>query len=464
MRRIKTKLSAAIISIVLLTVSIISLLSNYLINKQFTEYIARQQELRSQIITATLSQQYSTVTGEWDMDYIHNIGMLSLYEGYILKVYDNQNRLLWDAQAHDMALCNQIMGDISERMRIQYPQLEGEFHATAYPLIQSGIQVGTVSISYFGPFFLTENDLRFLAALNKVLISVGLASLLLSIIIGNLLAERISRPILKTVDITKEISDGNYGVRLNEKADTKELNLLVGSINQMAQSLENLERLRKQLTEDVAHELRTPITILQTHLEAMLEGFWEPTSERMQSCYDETVRISKLVYALESLARIESDTLQLNKEQLSVHLLIRKVIAGFEGELTRKAIKLEVLGSETEVTADRDRLQQVLVNLLSNAIKYTETEGYIRIEVSETQNSVSISVKDNGIGIPEEDMPYIFERFYRADKSRNRATGGSGIGLTIVKAIVEAHGGRVLAESRLQEGSSFTVVLPKETM
>lgn len=461
MRSLKTKLSAAIISIVLLTVAIISFLSNYLINKQFTEYIARQQELRAQVITSTLSQQYTRLTRVWNMEYIHTIGMLSLYEGYILKVYDEQGEILWDAQSHDMALCNQIMQDISERMRIKYPQMEGEFTATNYPLTQSGIQVGTVSISYFGPFFLTENDFRFLSALNKVLVSVGLASLLLSVLIGSLLARRISRPILKTIDITKEIADGNYGVRLKEKVDTKELNMLVGSINHLALSLETLEKLRKQLTEDVAHELRTPITILQSHIEAMIEGIWEPTPERMQSCYDETIRISKLVNDLEKLAKIESDNLKLDKEQFSLKELLRRTAAGFEAELKQKELTFDLEGPDIQIYADPDRLQQVVVNLLSNAIKYSEAGGNILAETFETKDTIGFRVTDDGIGIPEEELPFIFERFYRADKSRNRSTGGSGIGLTIVKSILEAHGGSIRVTSKPQEGSTFTAILPK---
>ena len=462
MKSIKTKLSVSIISIVMFTIAIISFLSNYLINKQFTEYISRQQELKAEVITTTLSQQYTKMTKQWDLDYIHTVGMLSLYEGYIIKVYDSQDQILWDAQAHDMGLCNQIMEDISERMRIKYPQMDGEFKASVYPLIQSGVSVGSVSISYFGPFFLTENDFRFLDSLNKILLGVGFSSLLLSIFIAGVLARRISHPILKTVEITKKIADGNYGVRLEEKADTRELNLLVSSINHLAVSLETLEKLRKQLTEDVAHELRTPITILQSHIEAMMEGIWEPTPERMQSCYDETIRISKLVCDLEQLSKLENENLRLNKTIFPLQDLIHKVVPGFDSELKQKDLSIKVEGPEVKIRADQDRLQQVLINLLSNAVKYSKPGGNIRIEVFETTDTAGFHVKDDGIGIPENELPFIFERFYRADKSRNRQTGGTGIGLTIVKSIVEAHDGRIQVQSKLNEGSTLTVILPKE--
>ncbi|HKL79396.1 MAG TPA: ATP-binding protein [Mobilitalea sp.] len=462
MRSIKTKLSSAMILLVLLTVTVISLLSNYLIDKQFTEYIARQQELRAKVISATISQQYTKLTREWDLEYIHTVGMFSLYEGYILKVYDDQKQILWDAEAHDMNLCNQIMDDISERMRIKYPQNEGEFTATTYPLIQSGVTVGSISISYFGPFFLTENDFRFLDSLNKVLMGVGFTSLLLSVVIGSILAKRISRPILKTVDVTKKIADGNYEVRLEEKTDTLEINMLIDSINHLAYSLENMEKLRQRLTEDVAHELRTPITILLSHIEAMMEGIWEPTKERLQSCYEETIRISKLVNDLQQLATLESDNLKLNKTVFPLYELLNEAVNGFEGQLAENKLRVTIQGPEITVNADKGRLEQVLVNLLSNAVKYSEGGGCIIFETFETEDSAGFYIKDDGNGIPEEELPFIFERFYRADKSRNRLTGGTGIGLTIVKSIVGAHGGRVKVKSRLNEGSTFTIILPME--
>ncbi len=461
MRSLKSRLSLSILMIVLLTIAIISVLSNYFINRQFTDYISRQQELKTQVITTSIGQQYSMQTGEWNLDYIHAIGMSSLYEGYILKVYDQENKVLWDAQAHDMNLCSRIMGEISQRMRIEYPQLDGEFTSVTYPLQQDGKSVGSVSISYFGPFFLNENDFKFLRSLNIILLGVGAVSLLISFLVGTMLARRISSPILKTVEAAKQIADGNYGVRIQEELDTKELDLLVGSINHLAASLETLEKLRKQLTEDVAHELRTPITILQSYLEAMADGLWEPDQERLQSCYDEVERIGRLVGDLESLAKLEGGILKLDRQQVELYPLVEQVTATFALEIKNKNLQVELQGANPFLIADQGRLKQVVINLLSNAIKYSTEGCSITFELFETRDSAGFSIRDNGIGIAEEELPYIFERFYRADKSRNRLTGGTGIGLTIVKSIVEAHGGRVSVRSRPGEGTTFNVSLPK---
>lgn len=458
-RSLKTQLSFTILTIVLATIVIVSILSNLFINNQFTKYLTRQQDLKKQIIISSISKQY--ISGKWNKEYIHAIGMNSLYEGYIIKVYDKENRILWDAQAHDMNLCNQIMDEISNRMKIQYPQLDGEFKAEASPMKIHNTKIGTVSISYFGPFFLNENEFRFLHSLNQILLFVGLISLVLSALVGQLLARKISQPILKTVEATKKISDGNYDVRLVEESNTSEIMLLMESINHLAHSLQTLEKLRKQLTEDVAHELRTPITILQSHLEALSEGIWEVTPQRLDSCYDEAVRIGKLVGDLENLARIEGEVIKLNKQEIDLKDTIDKIVANFSQEAEQKNIKIEVSGEAVRMKGDALRISQVIINLISNALKYSGQGCHILVHCFSDKEEVGFFVQDNGMGIAQEEIPFIFERFYRADKSRNRMTGGAGIGLTIVKSIVKAHDGRVEVSSELNQGSCFRVYFPK---
>jgi signal transduction histidine kinase len=387
--------------------------------------------------------------------------MSAVYEGYIIKVFDSQNKSIWDAEAHDMSLCNQVMNDISARMEARSPQINGQVTSKTFSITNNNVIIGSVSISYYGPYFLSDNDFKFIDSLNIILIIIGGFSLLLSIIIGFIMAKRISRPILKTVDAAKLISDGNYNVRIDEVTGTKEIEKLIQSINHLAETLETQEKLRKQLTEDVSHELRTPIAILQSHVEAMIEGVWEPSKERLESCNDEILRIGGLVSDLENLANNESDNLKLNKKNISLSEITNKAIRSFEAKIKNKNLHVEVSGNCSDILADGDKINQVVMNLMSNAIKYTEEGGKIDIELSEANDNVIFNIKDNGIGIADEELPFIFERFYRTDKSRNRETGGSGIGLAIVKSIVEAHGGTVVAESKLDEGTSFEVTLPK---
>lgn len=459
--RLKTKLSFAIALVVLLTVTIISFLANKFIGEQFNNYINRQQERKMGEIVTSLSQQYIKSTDKWKTDFIHTIGMSALYNGYIIKVYDIQNKSIWDAEAHDMSLCSQIMEDISKRMETKYPQMNGEVTSKSFNITRDNIKLGSVNISYFGPYFLSENDFKFLDSLISVIIIVGSVSLLFSVIIGILMAKRLSSPILKTVYATSQISDGNYQIRIDEKSNTLEIDMLILSVNHLAESLEKQEKLRKQLTEDVSHELRTPIAILQSHLEAIIQGIWEPTTERLQSCNDEIKRIGSMVSELENLANIDSDNLMLNKTEINLLDIINKALSSFEVKIKDKNLYVAVSGNCSNIFADGDKIIQVVVNLLSNSIKYSNDGGNINITILETTNSAIFRIEDNGIGIPENELPFIFERFYRADKSRNRKTGGSGLGLAIVKSIVEAHGGKVSVDSQINNGSCFEVILPK---
>ncbi|MGV8905455.1 MAG: ATP-binding protein [Acetobacterium sp.] len=458
---LRTKLTLTIALVMLLTIAIISLLSNFLIEKQFTSYLEILQEKRTLEIAGNLSQQYDENTQTWDLNFVHTIGMSALYDGYIIKVYDRDNRILWDAETCDMTMCSQITNDINNRMMMRYPNGNGEFTAKTLEITKNNDVIGTVNMSYFGPYFLSEDDFQFLNALNLIFLGIGIISLVFSVVIGTFLAKRLSRPILKTVSVTKQISDGDYNVRITENSSTKEMDELILSINQLADSLGKQEALRKQLTADVAHELRTPLTSIGTHIEAMIEGVWEPTTERLQSCEDEILRIGKMVQDMESLAKVESENLKLNKAPIKLIELAKKAASNFEVEINNKDLKVSIDGDASNISGDSDRISQVFINLLSNAVKYTPEGGVINITVSELAQAMKISIKDNGIGIPENELPFIFERFYRADKSRNRMTGGSGIGLAIVKSIVTAHGGSVEVESRLNEGSCFIVILPK---
>lgn len=461
---LKSKLSLTIAFVVLLTVALISFLSNYLIQDQFKSYIATQQQKAANQIVESVSVQYDPSSGLWDTDFIHTIGMYALYDGYIVKVYDNNGGVVWDAETCDMSLCTKVIDDISHRMMSEYPNINGKFTTKTFPAVQDSKEIGRVSISYYGPYFLSEDDFLFLGALNRILVGIGIFSLIISVITGIFLARQLSKPILKTVEVTKDIADGKYEARISEGAGTKEINQLIGSINHLAGSLEKQETLRRQLTADVAHELRTPLTTVQTHLEAIMEGVWEPTRERLEGCYDEMTRLGNLVSDLESLAKVESDNLKLDKTEVILRELTDRILGGFEKELADRSLSVKLEGNCSAVQADKDRISQVIINLVSNAVKYTPDGGKIRITLSDWEDSVVFSISDNGIGIPEEELPYVFERFYRADKSRNRNTGGSGIGLAIVKSIITAHGGTIDVESRINEGSNFMFTLPRQTI
>jgi signal transduction histidine kinase len=461
MRKFRTQLTLIITLIVLATILLISILANTFINMEFEEYAKKQQQIRASELAENLSHQYNSASGTWNTEYVHGVGMAALYDGYILRLTDARGNVVWDAENHDMEACSQVMMEIINRMEEKRPGLSGGFVSQAYALKQNGQVIGSVVVGSYGPYFLKESDFRFLDSLNLVLVIIGSLVLFCSVIIAGFLARRVSRPIIKTAHIAKQIADGNYNIRFSGQPKTQELDELVTAVNHMAASLKKQEGLRRRLTTDVAHELRTPLTAVSSHLEAIIEGVWEPTNERLQSCYEEIGRISGLVSDLERLAKVENENLRLEKSDVDLLELVHIVAGNFESESQKKSILLTVEGAKTPVPADKDRLNQVLANLLSNAIKYTPKNGKIHVSVKSTDKSGMITVTDNGIGVPEKDLPFLFERFYRTDSSRNRSTGGAGIGLAIAKSIVHAHGGTITVESKVGQGSRFIVALPK---
>lgn len=459
-QKISTQLSVGFVIIVLTTVLIISVTSNVLIKHRFEKYVIEQQQDFIEQLAATLEHQYNSINEEWNLEYIHGVGMYALNDGYIIRLYDNEQNIIWDAQNHDMTLCHQVMQKISDRM--DEKQIEGSFSTYHHNLNQNGNVVGYVEVDYYSPYYYNESDFKFLDSLNKVLFIVGILSIVFAVILGVIFARGLSIPLVKLTDVTRKISQGNYNIRFKSNVRTQELAELSNAVNHMAENLEVQEGIRKRMTSDVAHELRTPIANVSSHLEAIIEGVWEVSTERLQSCYDELNRISNIISDLEKLHEIEDDNINLEKESVDLLELSQSVLIAFEPKLQEKHITSKIIGNSTVISGDIKRLYQVIFNLVSNAIKYSTDNGYINISINEDKETATIIVEDNGIGIAKKDSELVFERFYRTDISRNRKTGGTGIGLAIVKAIVDAHNGRVYVESEEGRGSRFVVILPKK--
>lgn len=458
---LRSKLSISYLFLALLLTGLLIVMVNFFFEKQFQDYRIKQIQQNNQEIVSALAQQFSAETGTWAEPYVESIGIHALEQGLILKISDAGGRVVWDATVHNNGLCIQMINHMSSNMMTRYPDFEGGYMESSYAVRKGDLFAGTARIGYYGPFFLSDNDLAFISTLNRMIVIIGLVALIAALILGAVMSRRMIKPLSRAVSAAGEISRGYYGGRITEKSDTREIIQLTSAINGLAESLQTQEGLRKRLTSDVAHELRTPLATLQSHMEAMIDGIWEPDSERLKSCHEEIIRISRLVGDLEKLARFEGENLRLDKSVFDVRELAGSIKINMEAEFLQKGVHLSVQGDSTSVLADRDKISQVMINLLSNALKFTDEGGKVDLAVEQGQGQVLITVSDTGAGISEEDLPHIFERFYRADPSRNRLTGGSGIGLAIVKAIVEAHGGAVSAESEIGKGSRFTIKVPE---
>ena len=256
------------------------------------------------------------------------------------------------------------------------------------------------------------------------------------------------------------IGDGGYDNKIDYDSNIVEIDTLIKSINDLSFKLDEQENLRKRLTTDISHELRTPLTSIQTHLEAMIDGIWEPDIERLNSVNEEVIRLTNLVNQLQNLAKFDSEKSKLNLSQINVENLIRNVVYNNQGKALEKNIDIVCELESINAYLDKDKISQVIVNLLSNAIRYTNDGGSIYIRLYKDNNNIKINFKDSGIGIPKGNLNYIFERFYRVDESRSKDTGGIGVGLTIVKSIIDLHQGKIDVRSEINEGSEFIVTLP----
>jgi histidine kinase len=239
---------------------------------------------------------------------------------------------------------------------------------------------------------------------------------------------------------------------------------LAQAFNQMAERLENTERMRSQLLGDVSHELRTPLTAIKGSMEALVDGVLPAEPATFIQIEQEADRLQRLVNDLQELSRVEARAYELNLAPISLSELAQAAVERVSPQFQQKrvALRLSLPPDVPAVPADPDRLLQVLINLLSNACQYTPAGGEVCLQAVFQKNEVLISVMDNGVGIPAEHLPHLFTRFYRVDPSRSRqAGGGSGIGLTIAKHLVEAHGGRIWAKSEGEgKGSTFTFTIP----
>jgi len=286
---------------------------------------------------------------------------------------------------------------------------------------------------------------------------------IIGMLVGTLGMRRWVNPLADVMSAAEALAEGDFSVRVVEKGD-REFLKLAQSFNHMAEELEHAQTQRRNMTADVAHELRTPLHILQGNLEGALDGVYQASPDYFRSMLEETRLLQRLVEDLQTLSMAESGTLDFHFQKLSVTELLEDVVTSFSVRAEESGIHLlkEVLeeGEGLEIEGDWQRLDQVIGNLVANALRYTPEEGEIKLSAGREGNSVIVRIQDSGEGIPAEDLPYIFDRFWKGDKSRSRSSGGSGLGLAIARQLVGTHGGEITVESREGEGTIFTVRLP----
>jgi signal transduction histidine kinase len=299
------------------------------------------------------------------------------------------------------------------------------------------------------------------ASISSSLLLGGSVAIVIAFVLTFVLSRRISSPIGVLANAARRLGRGDLSQRVQSKGKG-EVGMLAQAFNSMADDLERAEQLRRNLVADVAHELRTPLSNIRGYLEAIHDRVVKPNAATIQSLNEETALLSRLVDELQELGLAEAGELKLVYRAEDIAKLVKQAVNSWQPQVAEKGIllSLDLPRNLPLVNIDRQRVNQVLHNLVENAVAYTGKGGTITVAAAKQGDWVEISVSDTGRGIPAEDLPNIFERFYRVDRSRARATGGTGLGLTIAKRLVEAHGGEIAVQSELGKGSRFSFTLP----
>jgi signal transduction histidine kinase len=411
-------------------------------------------ESRNPFIPNTLHdslQIYYHAQGSWDG--VEKTFALETGGGSDLSFADQWKNVILVDEANRVLL-DRGLTDTEQVGRVYPPKADD----TLYSLEANGQQVGT--LVYTEPL-----PTRPMFIIVFLLPSVGLVTCFagaLTLIIGSLLMRRVVTPLVDVIATAQEVAEGDLSVRVKVRGSSA-IRSLSDSFNQMADSLERNDRERRNMLADIAHELRTPLTIMRGRLEGILDGVYPLAEDQIAPALEEVYVLDNLVEDLRLLTLAETRKLSLDCRAVNLGEIAEGTASLFEAEAEDKGIVLttRIEPDLPPINADPQRIGQVIGNLLSNALRYTpENKGQIILTVRQVQKNIELNVQDNGPGISEEDLPHLFDRFWRGEKSRTRAEGGAGLGLTIAKQLVELHGGTIEVESKLGEGTKFRVSLP----
>lgn len=444
-----------------LTIVVTAVSINVTTRLQFEKYVQNNIQKTSNAIVERLKTVYDE-SGTWSEDIKKELLAQTQMGNFAIAILDENKEKIWGMSEKDLS---------KKIEALDYPFLYGEplmkLQKRIYTFEDIPIEtpkyglVGYARIGYYPSFLLANDDILFQTSINQSIIWSGLIGLSGCILIGAYITRLFTKPIFAIATTSAALAEGKYTTRYMKESRIKELENLRYSMNYLAGKLEQQDTLRRKLISDVSHEIRTPLHILQSNLEAMIDGIYPIDEDQMQVLYQEVVRFSSLLSSLDKLKNIETDQTELKLEEVYLNTALKDIYTAFKVVAKERKIKYTLDIKATEqitILADVGALKQILMNLLSNAFKFTQ-EGSLGITTHMEGRNIHIKIKDTGIGIAKEDLPYIFERMYRGDKSREKYEG-SGIGLTIVKKLVTMHSGKIEIESTENEGTEVTIILP----
>ncbi|KJR45495.1 Phosphate regulon sensor protein PhoR (SphS) [Desulfosporosinus sp. I2] len=462
MKTIFTKLVGSyilivVISLVVIGVSLSFMFNNYLFEQKERELIIKGQDM-AQVVKPFLVEK------EDPHDFVNMANRLDLNLGTEVWVVDKKGAVIATAANHEYCEGNYL--EASELKKMQSGSISVYKGKSQYfqepvirviiPIIQEEKVIGAIVL--YSPI---QGINKALASLSQLVLTAGIISLAIAFLIGIILSRRLSRPILTITEASTLIAKGQKQVTVPTDTSIEEINQLGKTFNDMSSKVEANEERMKEFVANVSHELRSPLTSIKGFIEALIDnkGKTPEAQQRFLTIInDETDRLSQLVNDLLILSRSEEEIF-LKPEEIELKKFIEDVLTSFQPRAEENSITMEVISEETSIflKIDLNSLKQIIVNLVDNALKYSTQGGNVSISLKESAEMISISISDSGLGIPERDLPHIWDRFYRVDKDRSRETGGTGLGLAIVKQLTEKNGGQVEVESVLGKGSVFSV-------
>lgn len=436
-----------------LFIFLFSFLTFQLTENQFGNYLSDRFVQSRETLVDQLEETYLEY-GEWNRDALTGVNWTGMQSQIMYTVITPSGEEI--APAAGMMSGRRMMHGNNNGMQ----EVNENVQTEDVDLFADDEYIGTARLEYPDVLGYSENEQQFINDLVWMLIVIAIVSIIAATAAAYFLSRRLSRPIVETSDLTEAIAEGDYSKRLDHPEPIAELNKLQANVNALAHQLSMQQTMRNQLVSDLAHEVRTPLTTLQGNIEAMMDGVWPMTTERLALISLEVKRLSQLIEKIDHIDDMEYQQDALQLESFDVTKRVRQLITIYEQRAKEKNILLTVKGDPVEIEADISQISQVITNLVTNALKFTPENGEIKVSVQERAGMCQLSVSDTGKGISKADQEQIFNRFYQVEPSRNTQIEGQGLGLAVVKSIVDAHHGKIKVESDEGNGSTFTVSLP----
>lgn len=453
--KLSKKITYSFIIAIILSIFIVSIISNIMINYRFDNYLVEEQDNRLTQISDEINKLYSQ---NGYIIYQREINQLASLENITIKIKDINDDVLYSS-TNGNAMGKMRMKGMGKGMRHNIPK--GNYVEKSFPLKEDNEIAGTLIIGYIDNSYLTDSALIFKDTLTKSLLISSFFTLIIGIVTSVYLSKSLTKPLIAIRNTALNIQRGFLTSKSNVKTDTIEIKELSDSINYLGETLSKQEEIRKKYASDISHELRTPIATLKGHLEAIIDNIWESSDEHLQILLDEIDRLTNLIDDLKLSYNAGENEFILNKTKFNISNEINNIVTSFIPLFTKKGYTIDLdLEENIFVNMDKNKLKQVISNLLSNSIKYLKENGNVLVSLKSSNNICIIEIIDNGIGIKKEELPFVFDRFYRSNSLTNVKNNGTGLGLPIVKSIVEAHNGTININSNYGESTNVIIELP----